>query len=397
MAVHPVALALAMAVTLVVGLEVDPTAVASPASIPANLEVVKVLGDLNFPVAMAVAPDRRIFFNELRTGRTRVIQDGALLPDAFSELPVSIEGEQGLLGLALHPDFPRDPWIYLYHTYRDEGGAVHNRLVAVRADGNRGVELRVILEPLPASTNHDAGILAFGPDGKLYASVGDAGQPAQAQDPTALNGKILRLNPDGSIPADNPVPGSPVYALGLRNPFGMAFAPDGRLYATENGPSLDEVNIITPGGNYGWPNVTGNSSMPQFLNPILTYSPSIAPTGIAFYTGGLLREDLRGAAFFGSWVGRQIRRIVANPATGAFGDSVDFTAPEGILDVDMTIDGNLYFTTPTAIFRVVGPRGDVGGGPLGPPAVSAPLALASVAGGILLGAWGYRRFKRRAK
>jgi len=146
--------------------------------------------------------------------------------------------------------------------------------------------MTIILDDLPVGPAccHNGGRLAFGPDGKLYVSLGDAQSSELAQEVGRLNGKILRVNPDGSIPADNPFPASPVFALGIRNPFGLAFDPvTGLLLITENGPSgHDEINVIRAGGNYGWPVVTGFAGDSRFVDPIFeTGSVSFAPTGIA--------------------------------------------------------------------------------------------------------------------
>jgi glucose/arabinose dehydrogenase len=315
-----------------------------------------VMGDLQFPVSMAVAPDGRVFFNELKTGRTRIIQGGVLLSEPFSTQKVATDGEQGLLGLALHPTFETDPYVYLYHTYKDRNMMVHNRVIALRDEGNVGVSPTVILDHLPASNFHNSGILLFSPDHRLFVSTGDAEEPKKSQDPDALNGKVLRVNPNGSIPLDNPFPGSPVYALGFRNPFGMAFGSSGRLFLTENGPDRnDEVNEVLPAGNYGWPEVTGFSSDPRFVNPLLNFTPPIAPTGIAFYQGHDLRRNFMGVPFFGAWNTGEIRSIFLRGCRGPYDHSQVLKTDNGILDVEMATDGYLYFTTPTAIFRVVGP------------------------------------------
>ncbi len=356
---------------------------------PAVLNVETVAESLNFPVALAVAPDGRIIFNELKSGRTRIIQNGTLLPNPFSTLTVATDGEQGLLGLALHPDFPNQPLVYVYHTYRDSANRLFNRVVSFKDQGNIGADMQVILDRVPAAIIHNSGILAFGPDGKLYVSVGDATQESRVQDTSYLNGKILRLNPDGTFPPDNPYPRSPVFALGFRNPFGMAFSPGGRLYMTDNGPDRnDEVNIVLPGGNYGWPDVTGFSSIGALTDPILNYTPTIAPTGIAFYTGASLRRDLVGVPFFGAWNTGEVRQIILNGCHLMYEDPVAHRAGSGILDMEMAVDGHLYFSTPGAIGRVVGPSVS-GGMPLVTATAGAGLAAAVAPLTIL--AWGRSR------
>jgi glucose/arabinose dehydrogenase len=150
-----------------------------------------------------------------------------------------------------------------------------------------------ILTGIAAASFHNAGRIAFGPDGLLYIGVGDAGTQSDAQDPTKLNGKILRINPDGSVPAGNLSPASPVYALGLRDPQGLAWDDTGRLYATECGPDRDdEVNVIVAGGNYGWPTVTGDANDSRFIDPIVVRQPPVASwSGAAIVRGGVQQWD----------------------------------------------------------------------------------------------------------
>ncbi len=224
-----------------------------------DFQVETVAEGLDTPWDLAFAPDGRIFFTE-RPGRLRVIEGGRLRPEPVATIPEVVErGEGGLLGLALDPDFAGNGHLYLYHTYSGSDGGLRNRVVrytlADRAGARGLTEPRVILDDIPAAAIHNGGRIAFGPDGKLYVTTGDAAAPALAQDRDSLAGKILRLNPDGSVPDDNPFPGSPVYSYGHRNPQGLAWQPGtGQLYATEHGPSAhDEVNLIAPGDNYGWP------------------------------------------------------------------------------------------------------------------------------------------------
>jgi len=228
-----------------------------------------VASGLRAPWAVDLAPDGRLFVTE-RPGRVRIVQlgpGGGLQPDSWATVPAStsIDGERGLLGIALDPDFAQTRFVYLYYTYVAPGGAIRNKVVRMRDQSNRGVEETVILDGILGNNDHDGGRLKFGPDGKLYVTTGDAENGDNAQSPSALAGKILRLNKDGSIPADNPTSGSPVWSLGHRNVQGIAWNPDtGALYETEHGPSNlfpdccnDEVNLIVPSGNYGWPTVRG--------------------------------------------------------------------------------------------------------------------------------------------
>jgi hypothetical protein len=198
-------------------------------------------------------------------------------------------GEAGLLGIAVSPTFSQDNLIYAYFT-----SSTDNRIVRFRLDTPQNQQ--PILTGLARASIHDGGRIAFGPDGMLYAGVGDASQSANAQNRASLNGKILRMRPDGSVPPDNPFPGSPVYSLGHRNVQGLAWDAQGRLYATEFGQNTwDEVNLIVAGGNYGWPTVEGQASDPRFRNPIVVWTTAEAsPSGAAIVGSRLFAAALRG-------------------------------------------------------------------------------------------------------
>ena len=248
-------------------------------------------------------PDGRIFVTE-RPGRLRVIENGRLRAEPVATVPAVVEqGEGGLLGLALPPDFATSGNLYLYHTYRD--GGTKNRVVRYMLTDRAGARglggQRIIIDNIPGASNHNGGRIAFGPDGKLYVTCGDAANTALAQDRASLAGKILRLEPDGAIPADNPFPGSPIYSYGHRNPQGLAWQPDtNQLYATEHGSSAnDEVNRIVAGGNYGWPTVTGTQTQPGFIAPVLTSGANNtwAPSGATFVRAATFPQ-LRGALLF---------------------------------------------------------------------------------------------------
>jgi glucose/arabinose dehydrogenase len=268
---------------------------------------------LDTPWAIDFAPDGRIFITE-RGGRIRVLERGHLRPDPWMTLDVASSGEAGLLGLALDPRFAQNFFLYVAYTYRNASGKMQNRLVRLREDAKRGKGLldKVLIDNVAAANNHDGGRVKFGPDGKLYWSMGDAQENRLAQDLTSLNGKILRLNPDGSIPKDNPFANSYVYSYGHRNPQGLAWQPKTRrLYATEHGPSgfqgccRDEVNLVEPGKNYGWPEVRGDETREGMIPPVIHASTSEtwAPGGATFATrgpwaGSLLFTGLRGQTLY---------------------------------------------------------------------------------------------------
>ena len=319
----------------------------APTPLPTGFRVEVIARRLEVPWALAFAPDGRLFFTE-RPGHVRVIKDGQLQPQPWVELPVAQVGEGGLLGLALDPNFGRNGYVYVYYTYRAQGG-LQNRVARLRERDGRGAEATTILDGIPGANIHDGGRIKFGPDGKLYIGTGDASQSALAQDPRSLAGKVLRLNPDGSIPSDNPFPGSPVYSLGHRNPQGLAWHPQtGQLFETEHGPSAnDEVNIVQAGKNYGWPQV-GELRDPRFVDPVLwSRQETWAPAGAAFYDGDRL-PFWRGSLLFAALRGEHLHRVILRPPdfTSVERDEELLSGQYGRLrDVVVGPDGLLYIAT----------------------------------------------------
>ena len=332
------------------------TGAAGAATLPSGFSEALVAEGLAAPTAMAFAPDGRLFVTE-QGGRVRVIgADGRLRTAPFATLEVDERGERGLLGIAFDPAFAVNSYVYLYST----AGApyAHNRITRVRAAGDVAVadSQTVILQlnPLSEATNHNGGALHFGPDGKLYAAVGDNANGANAQRLDTLLGKILRLNPDGSVPADNPFVGSAtgvnaaVWALGLRNPFTFTFARDtGRMFVNDVGQAAwEEINDGVAGGNYGWPESEGPTSDPRFRSPVYAYrngtgtDAGCAITGGAFYNPPLavFPPEYVGDYFFADFCGGWIRRLDATDGSVA-GFASGIGAP-----VDLTVgdDGALY-------------------------------------------------------
>ena len=326
----------------------DTTGAGPDALDAATLRVEPLASGLVAPWALAFAPDGRIFLTE-RPGRVRMLSpDGVLAPEPVAEIPgVAAEGEGGLLGLALDPAFATTRRLYLYHTYR-QGGSLRNRVVRYTERDGRLAERTVILDGIPGASTHNGGRLAFGPDGMLYVTTGDGAQRPLAQDLGSLAGKILRINPDGSIPRDNPFAGSPVYSYGHRNPQGLAWHPQtGQLYATEHGASgNDELNLIEAGGNYGWPNVEGRDHG-TYRAPLAVYSPAIAPSGATWYTGTAL-PAWQGSLLFATLRGAHLHRVNVDAA-----DRQRITAEERLFDgaygrlrdVQQGPDGTLYLLT----------------------------------------------------
>lgn len=291
---------------------------------PAGVRVEVVAGGLEVPWDLAFAPDGRMFVTE-RPGRVRVIAAGELAPAPWITFDVATTGEAGLMGMAVDPDFPASPWLYFAMTVENAGGDLENRVVRVREENGRAGRQQVILDHLPGGRVHDGCQLAFGPDGKLYVATGETWKKETAQDLANLGGKILRLNADGSIPADNPFGAtSPVWSLGHRNPQGLAFDPEtGRLWATEHGPSgewwgvrgNDELNLIAAGKNYGWPLAVGAPGLPGFVDPVLVFPKRhLPPAGLAVYSGRRAPE-WTGNLFFASLRGETLLRVVLDRET----------------------------------------------------------------------------------
>lgn len=213
--------------------------------------------------------------------------------------PLATAAEAGLLGFVLAPNFPKTKTAYAYYTYKDDTGQF-NRIITIKLEEDIWKEQEVLLDKIPSGQVHHGGRLKIGPDGKLYATTGDAAtEPEIAQEVKSLGGKILRLNLDGTIPEDNPFPDSYVYSYGHRNPQGLAWSDEGILYESEHGPSAhDEINLIKSAGNYGWPVVVGEEKQAGVESPFFQSGADMtwAPSGMAYHDGKLYVATLRGSA-----------------------------------------------------------------------------------------------------
>ncbi len=346
----------------------------TPATLPDGFSERLIASDLTLPSAMELVPDGRILVAE-GTGALRIIRDGHLLPDPVLELDVIHLNERGLLGVTIDPNFIENPYIYVYYTARGSGGNPDfNRVSRFLLDGDQiassGEEVLINLELLESDTRHNGGALHFGPDGKLYIATGDGTIPSNSQSLATTKGKILRLNPDGSIPEDNPFTdqtsgaNQAIWALGLRNPFSFAFQPGtGRMFINDVGEArFEETNPGRAGANYGWPVAEGPSGDPLFVDPVLAV-PHDRSAGLGFAIAGVdfynpstteFPATYFGDYFFANFVLGRIRHF--DPGSGQvelFADGLK--AP---VDIDVSDDGALYYlergngVTTGSVYRV---------------------------------------------
>ena len=321
----------------------SPTASASAAASgddpwdgPVTADVDVVAQELPVPWGMAPLPGDR-FLVTMRDDATLAVvhPSGDVEPVDGSEGPQQLvdqtvaDGEGGLLGVAVEPEDSGPLFtVFLYRTGERDNAVLRAEL---DLDGMGLRDLTTILDGIPRSSNHNGGRIAFGPDGYLYVATGDAGDPANAQDPESLGGKILRITPDGEPAPGNPDPGSPVWSMGHRNVQGLGWDPSGRMFASEFGQDrLDELNVIEPGANYGWPDVEGpgESAGDQagFRDPVVWWPTSEAsPSGIAVTEEGVYLASLRGERLWRV-------PLLGEPSAVADGESPGFGEPHALLE-----------------------------------------------------------------
>lgn len=322
------------------------------AALPAGFRV-EQLYRLEFPAGLAFTPDAGRMFVGERAGRIRVAVGGRLLPTSFASVRTITTFERGLLGIAVDPRWDDgQTWVYAFYTLPDGSANVVDRFRWSSSERSAG---RQRIMTLPSARGyHNGGVIAFGPDGKLYVVHGESHDSSRAQNPQITGGKVYRVNPDGSIPADNPFRGSATWAYGIRNSYGLGFSPRGLLYETENGPAdHDEVNLIRRGGNYGWPIVRGRAGDRRFVDPIVDYARIRVPTGVA-----VIREPFPAALHGDLLVGTYTEEALHHIALNADGSRVErdeiWASGEAIVAVVSGPDG-VYYTTPDAVKRIVPP------------------------------------------
>jgi aldose sugar dehydrogenase len=314
-----------------------------------------VVGGLEVPWSIVWSPDGRMIFTE-RPGRVRVFENGKLRAQPLYTVPdVEPTGESGLMSVALHPQFATNHWLYLSYAYKANGQRV--RVARYRDTGETLVDRTVIIENLPAAQFHAGCRIKFGPDGKIYITTGDATQRTLAQRLGSLAGKTLRLNDDGTVPADNPFVGRSdarpeIWSYGQRNSQGLDWQLDsGLMFQTEHGPSVfdgpdggDEVNIVERGKNYGWPVIHHRETHDGMESPLLEYTPAVAPASALFYRGSAF-PDFRGNFFFGCLHGERIIRVVLDGRRVVSQEDLLEKKYGRIREVAEGPDGFIYFSS----------------------------------------------------
>ena len=356
---------------------IEPTEIPMQVAIMANTaapEIKKVIGwevenfaeGLEVPWSIVFTSDDHVLVTE-RTGAIRRIVSGQLASEPLYIFEdVTRGGEAGLMGMAADPQYETNRYIYACYALPVTFG-LNNRIVRLVDKGGSLALDAVILDSLPSARNHAGCRLRFGPDGKLYATVGDSLKPSLAQSLDSLAGKILRINPDGSIPADNPFPDSYIYSTGHRNPQGIDWKPgSGLMFSSEHGPSGfdgppggDEINLIEAGGNYGWPLVSHDEKREGTIPPLRQFTPAEAPGSLLFYSSDVLPMFTK-SLFFGALRGEGLVRVELSEE-----DARDFLSVEKIIsnvgrvrEVVQGPDGFLYFSTSNRDGRGTVSQGD---------------------------------------
>ena len=305
---------------------------------PVEVQTRVVATNLEVPWGIAFLPNGDAIFTERDSGRLLKMDTSGNIEEVQT-LPTRGFGEGGSLGLAVSPDYEDDQYVYAYYTTDRDNRVVRFRL---------GEEPEPILTGIPFNTYHDGGRIAFGPDGMLYVATGDAGDPSNSQDRSSLGGKILRLTPDGEVPEDNPFRNNPLYSYGHRNVEGLAWDERGRLYASEFGLNrYDEVNLIEPGENYGWPEVEGEGGEALgYVDPITTWSTSEAsPSGAEILKNGAIPQ-WEGDLFVAALRGERLWRLELGPdANVVERDQLLRDEIGRIRNVVQAPDGSLWVTT----------------------------------------------------
>jgi aldose sugar dehydrogenase len=330
---------------------------------------IEVVADgLDVPWSLAFLPNGDLLITE-RAGRVRLLQNGELRSDPVLEIPARDEGEGGLLGLVLHPDFESNRYLYLYYTADKNGDAV-NRVVRyeMEEDFLSANEDKIMIDNIPSAVFHDGGRMRFGPDGYLYIGTGDAREPTLSQDLDSLSGKILRITDEGEVPRDNPFgEDNEVFLLGIRNTQGFDWLNENTLIVSDHGPSGelgrrggDKVNVATAGANLGWPNIWRCEDDDDVAQAIIAWVDAVPPGGAALYTGDAISE-WQGSFIMGTLRSEHLHRVILEREEGVvrvLGSEVYLLGEGGygrLREVIMGPDGDLYVTTSNCDGRGVCP------------------------------------------
>ena len=321
-------------------------------AVPYTVEV--VAENLYVPWSIVFTSPERMLVTE-RSGAIRAVEKGKLVTTpVYTFSDISTRSEEGLMGLAIDPSYEENNYVYAAVAYPQNGGLAV-RIIRFTDTGNTWSNPTTLIDNLPAAANHAGTRLRFGPDGKLYITTGDASNRQIAQDLESLGGKILRVNADGTIPSDNPFPNSPVWSYGHRNSQGIDWHPDTKeLYSTEHGPSGfdgpaggDEINRIEKGANYGWPVVSHENTREGMVDPLIVYTPAVAPASGMFYSGDVFPQ-FKNSFFFGGLRGQGVFRVVFDendPDKVMVNEKIEDIDVGRVREITQGPDGYIYFTT----------------------------------------------------
>lgn len=319
-----------------------------------NVQVEEVVSGLEVPWGIAFLPNGDMLVTE-RAGQVRRVQNGQLLPQPVATLSVSERGEGGLLGIAAHPNFASNRQFYVYYT-ADQNGVPVNLVERwqLAPEGTTASRDRIIVGDIPVAQFHNGGRIRFGPDGMLYIGTGDARVPESSQDQNSLAGKILRVTPEGQVPADNPFPNSPVYITGIRNTQGFDWVNESTLWVSDHGPSgelgrsgHDEISIAQAGDNLGWPTIYRCESETGLVTPSMVWQQALPPGGATIYTGTTIPE-WQGSLMIASLRSENLQRVIFNPQNPqqVQRHEIYLQGEYGRLrEAVMGPDGELYITT----------------------------------------------------
>lgn len=324
-----------------------------------NTEIKTLASNLDTPWEILWGPDNMIWMTERGGKVSRVDPETGVVSEIISIADVAEVGEGGLLGMAIDPDFSANNFFYVAYNYNTTSNNYHEKIVRFTfnpANGKAGSPY-ILLDNISGANNHNGCRMIISPDKKLIFSTGDAQNTSTSQNLESLNGKILRMNLDGSIPQDNPLGNSLIWSWGHRNPQGMAWSPDGKiLYSSEHGPSNDdELNIIVKGGNYGWPQVEGFCDTnletafcrdSNTVEPIFAWTPTLAVAGIAFYDSDLIPE-LKNSLLVTSLKAGKLTQLRLDESGTEVIESKDFfdRAYGRLRDICISPDGKIYLAT----------------------------------------------------